>query len=335
MEKLFQMKHLKKYYPIGVKRERGKPEEVINLKAVDDITFNIFKGENLGVVGESGCGKSTLGRCILKLIEPTEGDIIFRDESIIRKNKKQMVALRKDMQMVFQNPYSSFNPKQTLKKALMDVAKFYGMKDEEAKKKIYELLQYVNLDPSLLSRRSGELSGGQLQRLAIVRALIPNPSFIMADEPVSALDVSVQAQILNLLYDMKNQFGLTLMFISHELTVVEHICDRVLVMYLGAMVEIGVTEEIFDNTMHPYTKALIASKPKDHPDQVKEHVALEGEVPNATEIPAGCRFCTRCPEKIAGLCDVMVPPLYKVADRHWVCCHRAKDAAEKYMKEGK
>lgn len=172
MEKLFQMKHLKKYYPIGVKRERGKPEEVINLKAVDDITFNIFKGENLGVVGESGCGKSTLGRCILKLIEPTEGDIIFRDESIIRKNKKQMVALRKDMQMVFQNPYSSFNPKQTLKKALMDVAKFYGMKDEEAKKKIYELLQYVNLDPSLLSRRSGELSGGQLQRLAIVRALM-------------------------------------------------------------------------------------------------------------------------------------------------------------------
>lgn len=134
---------------------------------------------------------------------------------------------------------------------------------------------------------------------------------------------------------MKNQFGLTLMFISHELTVVEHICDRVLVMYLGAMVEIGVTEEIFDNTMHPYTKALIASKPKDHPDQVKEHVALEGEVPNATEIPAGCRFCTRYPEKIAGLCDVMVPPLYKVADRHWVCCHRAKDAAEKYMKEGK
>lgn len=250
MEKLFQIQHLKKYYPIGVKREKGKPEEVINLKAVDDVTFNIFKGENLGVVGESGCGKSTLGRCILKLIEPTEGDILFRDESVISKSKRQMVPLRKDMQMVFQNPYSSFNPKQTLKKALMDVAHFYGMNDEEAKKKIYELMDYVNMDKSLLSRRSGELSGGQLQRLAIVRA-------------------------------------------------------------------------------------LIASKPKDHPNQVKEHVALEGEVPNAAEIPEGCRFCTRCPEKIDGLCDTVFPPLYRVADRHWVTCHRAKEAAEKYAKKGR
>ncbi|NCC43890.1 MAG: ABC transporter ATP-binding protein [Clostridia bacterium] len=323
----------KKYYPVGVKREKGK-EEPILLKAVDDLSFNIFKGENLGVVGESGCGKSTLGRCLLKLIESTEGDILFRDQSIIKNNKKQMVTLRKDMQMVFQNPYSSFNPKQTLKRALLDVAHFYGMPEEDAKKRIYELVDYVNLDRSLLSRRSGELSGGQLQRLAIVRALIPNPSFIMADEPVSALDVSVQAQILNLLYDMKDELGLTMMFISHELTVVEHICDRVLVMYLGGMVEIGVTEEIFGNTMHPYTKALIASKPKDHPDEVKDHAVLEGEVPNATEIPEGCRFCTRCPEMIDGLCNKKIPPLYRVADRHWVSCHKAKKAAEKFMEEG-
>ncbi|NCB91991.1 MAG: ABC transporter ATP-binding protein [Clostridia bacterium] len=333
MEKLFQIKHLKKYYPVGVKREKGK-EEPILLKAVDDLSFNIFKGENLGVVGESGCGKSTLGRCLLKLIESTEGDILFRDQSIIKNNKKQMVTLRKDMQMVFQNPYSSFNPKQTLKRALLDVAHFYGMPEEDAKKRIYELVDYVNLDRSLLSRRSGELSGGQLQRLAIVRALIPNPSFIMADEPVSALDVSVQAQILNLLYDMKDELGLTMMFNSHELTVVEHICDRVLVMYLGGMVEIGVTEEIFGNTMHPYTKALIASKPKDHPDEVKDHAVLEGEVPNATEIPEGCRFCTRCPEMIDGLCNKKIPPLYRVADRHWVSCHKAKKAAEKFMEEG-
>ncbi len=329
MEKLFQIQHLKKYYPAGRRKIDGKKEDIL-LKAVDDVTFNIFTGENLGVVGESGCGKSTLGRCIMKLIEPTEGDILFRGESIVSKTRKQMLPLRKDMQMVFQNPYSSFNPKQTLKHALMDVAKFYGMKEEEGEKRIRELLEYVNLDSQVLSRRSGELSGGQLQRLAVVRALIPNPSFIMADEPVSALDVSVQAQILNLLYDLRRQFGLTLMFISHELTVVEHICDRVLVMYLGAMVEIGVTEEIFGNTMHPYTKALIASKPKEHPSQKRTSTPLEGEVPNATEIPAGCRFCTRCPEKIEGLCGREEPPLYRVAERHWVLCHRAKEAAERF-----
>lgn len=333
MEKLFEIKHLKKYYPITMRNDKGKKEKV-TLKAVDDLTFNIFTGETLGVVGESGCGKSTLGRCLMKLIEPTGGEILFRGESLVTKTKKEMLPIRHDMQMVFQNPYSSFNPRHTLRRTLMDVAKFYGMNENQARERIYELLDCVNMDKTLLSRRSGELSGGQLQRLAIVRALIPNPCFIMADEPVSALDVSVQAQILNLLYDVKEQFGLTMMFISHELTVVEHICDRVLVMYLGAMAEIGVTEEIFGNTMHPYTKALIASKPREYPDEVKEKAVLEGEVPNATEIPAGCRFCTRCPEKIEGLCDVTEPPLYRVAERHWVLCHKAKEAAEKFQ-EGK
>lgn len=331
MKKLFEIKHLKKYYPLGKRKVNGETKDIV-LKAVDDVTFNIFKGENLGVVGESGCGKSTLGRCVLKLITATDGDIIYDGASIMNKSRSEMNHLRKDMQMVFQNPYSSFNPKMTLKKSLIDVAKFYGMGGTQAMARIEELIEYVNIDKSLLSRRSNELSGGQLQRLAIVRALIANPKFIMADEPVSALDVSVQAQILNLLSDLKNEFGLTLMFVSHELTVVQHVCDRVLVMYLGCMVEIGVTEEIFGNTMHPYTKALIASKPKEHPDEEKNYTMLEGEVPNATAIPEGCRFCTRCPECIDGLCDVTVPPQYRVADRHWVSCHKAKEAAEAYQK---
>lgn len=320
--KLLSMHDLCKYYPVG--------NQV--LKAVDSISFNIFEGENLGVVGESGCGKSTLGRCLLKLIEPTNGIELYDGENITGLSPKSMIPYRKDMQMIFQNPYSSFNPQKTIGKNLIEVAKFYGLKGSQAKERVLELLTYVNMDEQVLTRRCNELSGGQLQRLAVVRALIPNPRFIVADEPVSALDVSVQAQILNLLYDLKEKFNMTMMFISHELTVVEHICDRVMVMYLGGMVEIGVTEEIFGNTMHPYTKALINSKPKELPEQQKEKVSLEGEVPSAMNIPSGCRFHTRCSECINGLCDKQMPPLYQVADRHWVYCHLAKEKAEEYEK---
>lgn len=330
MEKLVEIKNLKKYYPLGKKKVEGKKEDII-LKAIDNVTFNIFKGENLGIVGESGCGKSTLGRCILKLIEHTDGDIVFNQENISEYGTSRMRGLRKEMQMVFQNPYSSFNPKKTIGRSLKDVAIFYGLKGNVGKERIYQLLDYVNLEKTVMGRLSNELSGGQLQRLAIVRALIPNPKFLVADEPVSALDVSVQAQILNLLYDMKEEFGLTMMFISHELTVVEHICDRVMVMYLGSMVEIGDTEELFGNSMHPYTKALIASKPKDHPDEEKEKVPLTGEIPSPVDIPNGCRFSTRCPECIPGKCDIEEPPLYPVADRHWVSCHLAKAISEKFQ----
>jgi oligopeptide/dipeptide ABC transporter ATP-binding protein len=203
------------------------------------------------------------------------------------------------------------------------VAYFYGMGRKEGQDRINRLLAYVNLDQSVLSRRSEELSGGQLQRLAILRALIPSPAFIMADEPVSALDVSVQAQILNLLEDMKKEFGLTMMFISHELTVVEHICDRILVMYLGSIVEMGGTGDLFSHTAHPYTRALIASKPKMYPDEETERVVLEGEIPSALDIPRGCRFYSRCPQAVAGRCDQAPPPLYEVSGGHWAACYLA------------
>jgi oligopeptide/dipeptide ABC transporter ATP-binding protein len=310
MEVLFAIRELRKYY-------RGKKEKT--LKALDGVSFDIYRGETLGVVGESGSGKSTLGRCILNLIKSTSGSVLYRGNDM--KNLKQNAkTLRRQMQMVFQNPVSSFNPKTTIGRALFNVAAFYGMGRSEAEKRVAELVEYVKLDSSVLGRRSNELSGGQLQRLAIVRALIPSPAFIMADEPVSALDVSVQAQILNLIDETKKTFGLTMMFISHELTVVEHICDRILVMYLGIIVEISETAELFANPLHPYTRALIVSKPKMYPEEKTERIVLEGEIPSAMDIPSGCRFFSRCPAALTGICEKEPPPLRQVSDNHWVSC---------------
>jgi oligopeptide/dipeptide ABC transporter ATP-binding protein len=228
------------------------------------------------------------------------------------------------MQVVFQNPNSSFNPKITIGKALYSAARFFGLKDG-GKDRINELLDYVNLNESVLSRYSNALSGGEMQRLAIVRALIPSPKFIMADEPVSALDVSVQAQILNILGEMKNRFGLTMMFISHDLTVVEHICDRIIVMYLGAVMESGPVEELFGNPLHPYTRALLDSRPKTSPDEKRARKILEGEIPGAVDIPAGCRFFSRCPDAVTE-CGEITPGLYEATDSHFVACSLLKDA---------
>ncbi|MDR3160612.1 MAG: ABC transporter ATP-binding protein [Spirochaetaceae bacterium] len=332
MESLFSIRDLRKYYPLGKKKREGRTEEVV-LKALDGLSFDIFPGETLGVVGESGSGKSTLGRCILNLISPTGGSVLFRGKPIESLRSWEMKSLRQDMQMVFQNPSSSFNPKLTIGRTLRNVAYFYDMGRQEGRDRINRLLAYVNLDQTVLSRRSEELSGGQLQRLAILRALIPSPAFIMADEPVSALDVSVQAQILNLLDDMKKEFGLTMMFISHELTVVEHICDRILVMYLGTIIEMGDTEDLFSHTAHPYTRALIAAKPKMYPDEETERVVLEGEVPNALDIPQGCRFYSRCPQAVSGRCDKAPPPLREVSGGHWVACYLVQGAASSRGRE--
>lgn len=312
---LIEVKDVKKYYPVKNKR---------TLKALDGVSVDVYDGEVLGVVGESGCGKSTLGKCIMSLAEVTEGSIALDGKDISGLNRKEKKDMRRRMQMVFQNPFSSFNPKFSIGRSLTMVGKFYGMSPEQVRKRLEELLAVISLDKSVLNRMPGELSGGQLQRLAIARALIPNPEFILADEPVSALDVSVQAQILNLILDLRSQYQQTMMFISHDLPVVEHICDRVVVMYLGSIMEMGTVDDLFSHTAHPYTRALLAAKPKENPDIVKEEIQLEGDVPNALNMPTGCKFHTRCPLAKKGLCDIKVPELKEVSAGHTVACHFAE-----------
>lgn len=303
--------NLKKHYPT----KGGKI-----LKALDGVSFDIYEGEILGVVGESGCGKSTLGRSVLRLFPVTEGKLEFEGHDITNLSKRQLKNYRRDMQMIFQNPYSSFNPKQKIGSALREVGKVYKMSDEEINQKIKELLEYIRLPEDMLLRSPGELSGGQLQRLAIARALILKPSFIVADEPVSALDVSVQAQILNLVVDLRKEMRMTMMFISHEMSVVEHICDRVAVMYLGQIVEMAPTKELFDNISHPYTKALMSAIPIADPEEKKQRIILEGDIPNAIDLPEGCSFASRC-QFCTEKCKKEKPQLRCLGNDHYVACH--------------
>jgi oligopeptide/dipeptide ABC transporter ATP-binding protein len=337
---LFEIKHLSKQFPLGVKRVDGVRRELV-LKAVDDLTFEIEEGECLGVVGESGSGKSTLGRLILNLLTPTSGEVRysgFKDAgksgaggsggsgsenfgggfdggvlSALAPASREMKQLRRDMQMIFQNPRSSFNPKTPIRAGLRDVARFYGLTGERADAKIEELFTLTGLGSDIFSHRSDELSGGQLQRLAIVRALIPSPRFIMADEAVSALDVSVRAQILGLFGEMKDRLGLTIMFVSHDLTVVEYLCDRVIVLYLGAIMESATAKDLFSDPKHPYTKSLLAAKPRARPDEEKKYARPEGEIPSAVDLPPGCRFYGRCRERLPGVCDVTEPGMFDVS----------------------
>jgi len=317
-EQIYSVKHLKKYYQVN---KSIRLSEIKYVHAVDDVSFDIYKGQIFGVVGESGSGKSTVGRCILKLIDSTDGQIVYKGEDITGYTRKQMKSFRRDMQMVFQNPFSSFNPRLSIGSSLKEIGHVYKMGVKETDDRIKELLDLIKLPSHVLDRGAGELSGGQLQRLAVARALMLNPTFIMADEPVSALDVSVQSQILNLLLDLRDQLDLTIMFISHELTVVHHVCDAVAVMYLGALVELAPADELFRNTLHPYSQALISAKPKDHPREQKERIVLEGDIPNAIDIPKGCRFATRCPNFIHGECNMVAPMLEEVAPGHFVACH--------------
>ncbi len=310
--KIIEVRNLKKYYPSGKK----------TLKALDGVTFDVCEGEIIGIVGESGCGKSTLGRSILRLFPVTEGKIIFDGTDISKMNRRQLKPYRRNMQMIFQNPYSSFNPKQKIGSALAEVGKVYGMSDQEIREKISQLLEYIRLPEDMLQRSPGELSGGQLQRLAIARALILNPSFIVADEPVSALDVSVQAQILNLITDLRRELKMTMLFISHEMTVVEHLCDQVAVMYLGKIVEMAPTQELFANILHPYTQALMSAIPKADPEEKKERIILEGDIPNAIDLPKGCSFASRC-RYCTAECKEREPELKTVGSGHQVACHHA------------
>ncbi|MDR1495708.1 MAG: ABC transporter ATP-binding protein [Clostridiales Family XIII bacterium] len=340
---LFEIRNLSKHFSLGTKRTGGVRRELV-LKAVDDLTFDIREGECFGVVGESGSGKSTLGRLILNLLTPTSGEVRYSgfkgdaksvsasasdstgygDISALAPASHEMKLLRRDMQMIFQNPRSSFNPKTPIRAGLRDVARFYGLTGERADMKIEELFALTGLGRDIFGHRGDELSGGQLQRLAIVRALIPSPKFIMADEAVSALDVSVRAQILGLFREMKERLGLTIMFVSHDLTVVEYICDRVIVLYLGAIMEIASARDIFSAPKHPYTRSLLAAKPRGRPGEEKKYERPEGEIPSAVDLPPGCRFYGRCRERIPGVCDTAEPEAHDVSGApggHLVACH--------------
>ena len=312
---LVKAENVKKYY--SVKNNN-------TLKALNGVSLEIYEQEILGIVGESGCGKSTLGKCLMKLTDVTSGKIIAFGRELGSVTGREEKELRKHMQMVFQNPFSSFNPKYSIGKSLGMVAEFYGFSKQQSAKRLEELMQVVGLDKSVMTRMPTELSGGQLQRLAIASALIAKPEFILADEPVSALDVSVQAQILNLLLDLKKKYGETIVFISHDLPVVEHICDRVVVMYLGSILEMGRAEDLFKAPIHPYTKALLAAKPKENPDVKKEEFTLKGDVPNAMEMPSGCKFHTRCPYAKEGLCDCKIPEWKEISEGHFAACHFAQ-----------
>jgi len=315
---VIEINDLKKYYPAGSGSFLGKKTQ--KLHALDGVTFKINKGEIFGVVGESGCGKSTLGYSVLRLLDTDGGSVIFEGTDITDIGRAELKNYRRDMQIVFQNPFSSFNPKQSIGSALREVGHVHGMNGEETENKIKTLMELISLPEDILSRSPGELSGGQLQRLAIARALILDPKFVVADEAVSALDVSVQAQILNLIVDLRKKLQLTMLFISHEMTVVEHICDTVAVMYLGKIVEIAPTEELFKNLLHPYTQALMSAIPKADPDIDKQRIILEGDIQSAVDLPKGCRFASRC-RSCCESCLECEPELRSIGNGHFVACH--------------
>ena len=292
-EPVIRTEGLVKEFPVASKT-LGEPRKVLH--AVTNVSLSVPKGGIFGIVGESGCGKSTLGRCLLRLETITKGSVFFQGRDITNLSGKDLLPLRKNMQMIFQNPYGSFDPKQKIGAALTEVAAVHKMDAAQAQEKIHNLLEQINLPQDALNRIPSEMSGGQLQRLAIARALLLDPAFIVADEPVSALDVSVQAQILNLLMDLREAFSLTMLFISHEMTVVRHLCDQVAVMYLGTVVEQADSEELFRNLLHPYTQSLMSAIPTLDPDHKKQRIVLQGDIPSAIDLPKGCPFADRCPQ---------------------------------------
>lgn len=315
---LLEINGLKKYFPIkgGV---LGRT--VGEVKAVDDVSFTVFEGEILGIVGESGCGKSTTGKAILRLIEPTAGEVKFEDQDITTINAEEMRRLRRDMQIIFQDPYASLNPRHTVEKIIGEPLLIHGVKNaKERTSRVKELLEVVGLSAYHASRYPHQFSGGQRQRIGIARALANNPKLIICDEPVSALDVSVQAQILNLMEALRDEFNLTYIFIAHDLSVVKHISDRVGVMYLGRMVELTSKDKLYDDAKHPYTQALLSAVPDPDPDIEKERVILKGDVPSPADPPAGCAFHTRCPMAM-DICKSVRPAFIPVEDNHFVACH--------------
>ena len=321
---LVEVNGLKMYFPVtsGMLFQRT----VAQIKAVDDVSFTVRRGETLGLVGESGCGKTTTGRCILQLYRPTDGQVTFDGQNLTELNTRQMRAMRREMQVIFQDPYSSLNPRMTAGNIIGEPLEVHGLVKGKAEKRerVADLLQNVGLNPYMADRFPHEFSGGQRQRIGVARALSVSPKFIVADEPVSALDVSIQAQIINLLEELQEQFNLTYLFIAHDLSVVRHISDRVGVMYLGHIVELAERNEIYRNPIHPYTKALLSAVPIPDPilDAQRERVLLSGEVPSPLNPPTGCVFHPRCP--IANDdCSGITPELREVEPNHWSACIRA------------
>ena len=320
-EDLVQVRDLKMHFPVT----EGAliPRVVGYVKAVDGITFNIKKGETLGLVGESGCGKTTTGRCILQLEKATDGKILYDGHSLTELNKEELRPLRRRIQVIFQDPYSSLNPRMKIGEIISEPMYVHGTEPNKAarEERVRELLAVCGLNPRFADRYPHEMSGGQRQRVGIARALSVRPEFIICDEAISALDVSIQAQVINLLEDLRDQFGLTYLFIAHDLSVVRHLCHRVAVMYLGKMVELADCDELYDNPMHPYTKALLASVPIPDPtvEHAREHQIIKGEIPSPINPPSGCVFHPRCEVAVEG-CSSSVPEFREVRPGHWVAC---------------
>jgi len=315
---LLEIQELKKYFNIGGGLLK-KPDVV---KAVDNVSFKIEEGEILGLVGESGCGKTTCGKTILKIYEPDSGKIIYRGDDITNLSRSEMRKYRKKMSIIYQDPFGSLDPRMTIGGIIsepMEVHNLYSKRERE--KKVIELMEKVGLTSEQINRYPHEFSGGQRQRIGIARALAVNPEFIVADEPVSALDVSIQAQILNLMQDLQKEFGFTCLFITHDLSVIKHICDRVAVMYVGKIVEIAPKKELFTNPKHPYTEALLSAVPVPNPKIKRKEIILEGDVPSPINPPSGCRFHERCFKKIGEVCETKEPELKKVGKGHYVACH--------------
>ena len=319
---LLEVKNLKKYFPIttGIVIQR----HVGDVKAVDGISFYVKKGETLGLVGESGCGKTTTGRAILQLEKPTAGNVIFEGENLCKISGEKLRKMRKKMQIIFQDPYASLNPRLMVGDIVGEPLFVHNVaKGKKLKKRVRELLEIVGLNPYFITRYPHEFSGGQRQRIGVARALALNPSFIVCDEPISALDVSIQAQIMNLLEDLQDEFGLTYLLIAHDLSVVRHISDRIAVMYLGKLVESTGSVELYKNPQHPYTKALLSAVPIPDPivEEKRKRIILKGDVPSPVNPPKGCNFNTRCSE-VMDVCYEKEPEYKEVSTEHWVACHK-------------
>ena len=318
-ERFLEINNLKKYFPVkaGIFRKT-----VNNVKAVDDVSFSIKQGETLGLVGESGCGKSTTGRSILRLFDVTDGEVLFEGKDILSLNKRELREMRKEMQIIFQDPYASLNPRMKVKNIVEEPLVIHNIGDnkEERMERVKEIFDSVGLGEEHMDHYPHEFSGGQRQRVGVARALAVDPKLIIADEPVSALDVSIQAQVINMLQDLQNEFGLTYLFIAHDLSVVKHISNRIAVMYLGKIVELTDKKELFKNPQHPYTKALLSAIPVPDPTIDKDRILLKGDVPSPVDPPSGCRFHPRCPQAM-DICSKEDPEFKDYGDGHFAACH--------------